>query len=134
MADVDAVANTFAEIANRAMDAVSVATTTYGPDAVALGLAVYRVHAANVITVGILCVITAVVIAIAVYKFSKYINDNGVEEEGVVIIIFFGGFVAVAIGVLGILRLLNIYYWVALFGYPELLVARDALAAAGLLR
>ena len=107
MADVDAVANTFAEIANRAMDAVSVATTTYGPDAVALGLAVYRVHAANVITVGILCVITAVVIAIAVYKFSKYINDNGVEEEGVVIIIFFGGFVAVAIGVLGILRLLN---------------------------
>ena len=111
------------------------ATKEYGPEAVDLALLVYRLDAAASLLLATVVVVSAIIFMLTFFKsLAKHFPDG--EEPtlaahfavGVIGVPFFG------IGGLSYLDdVLNVFYWAALFGYPEVMVAYKALVAAGMM-
>jgi len=111
------------------------ATKEYGPDAVELGLFVYRMEATQkLILASVISVVLIIFLKIWI-KWAKSCKDWSDPNQG-----FPRGFAGVVLTLITvplvvevILDLFNPFYWVAAFGYPEVLVAYKALEAAGLM-
>lgn len=123
-----------AEIASALKQAVS----EYGADAVDLALLAFRVEAAHHLMLGALQLVAALItwkLLRLLWAATQEGWDKGHEGHemgravGSIAGAIFGGLMLAA----GIMRLLSISAWVAVFGYPELRIAIKALQAAGLM-
>jgi len=139
--------NTFGQVMTNAAQAMSDAVKQYGPDAVELGLVVYRISALQEIVIGFLLLIGAIVFGLAakslVKKGKAYSKEvvsscryNGDKHGDPFVFYTPAGFTLFGGGVLlwwGLSFLSNMYNWAALLGYPEVLITYKALVAAGLM-
>jgi len=135
---IEAIAtDTIGDIAARVAGAMEAAVKDYGPDAVDLALMAYRVDAAQSMVAGIGGVALAFVSVVGLSKLWAATQDeDGDFSEGKSLARVFGSIAGVALGVVGIggaTNLFSVTGWLAVFGYPELLIATKALQAAGLL-
>lgn len=111
------------------------ATKQYGPDAVELGLFVHRMEAVWQLLIAVVVSITLIIFWKMWVKWAKTCKDWGDTDQG-----FPRGVAGVLLATATVplvvhmsFDLLNPFYWVAAFGYPEVLVAYKALEAAGLM-
>lgn len=129
------------EVIKQVSEAMSGAVKQYGPDAVDLAMMAYRIDAAQQIAIGIVCAISAIIIAKVYLRFWAWsgirMKDDPTNDEGFVVGRMMLGIASVVIGgftVVGsINKLIDVSAWIAVFGYPELRVAMKALAAAGMM-
>ena len=130
--------NTFGQVMTNAAQAMSDAVKQYGPDAVELGLVVYRISALQEIVIGLGLLILGTGLLIWGRFFVKWqlvVNqtsgDRDFPAHG------FAAFFILLAGTISTLgsfgNLFNVYNWAALFGYPEVLITYKALVAAGLM-
>lgn len=119
-------------------EALKGAVDQYGADAVDLALLAFRVEAAHHLMLGVMQLVAALV----VWKLLRWLwafTQEGWDDAddfaqmartfGGTSGVIFGGLMLAA----GILRVMSISAWVAVFGYPELRIAIKALEAAGLM-
>lgn len=111
------------------------ATKEYGPDAVELGLFVYRMEAVQKLVLASVVSVVLVVFWKMWIKWAKTCRDWSNPDygfpRGIAGLIL--SFVTVPLLIEGVGSLFSPFYWVAAFGYPEVLVAYKALEAAGLM-
>lgn len=129
--------NTFGQVMTNAAQAMSEAVKQYGPDAVELGLVVYRISALQQILLGVVFVGLFVVLIV----LSKWVHNLGVVYSNAggydpfkyqMLTVLIAGSAGCSV-IFGVRLLLNVYSWAALLGYPEILIAYKALVAAGLM-
>lgn len=111
------------------------ATKEYGPDAVELGLFVYRMEAVQKLVLAFVISVVLIIFWKMWIKWAKTCRDwtdpdFGFPRGAAALILTFA---TVPLVVEVIFDLFNAFYWVAAFGYPEVLVAYKALEAAGLM-
>lgn len=128
--------NTFGQIMSNAAQAMSDAVKQYGPDAVELGLVVYRISALQEIVIGLGLFFLGIGFLIWGRFFVKWerTSNRSTYEPPLY------GFCAALVLIVGVVcsvvslgDLFNVYNWAALFGYPEILITYKALVAAGLM-
>ena len=113
-------------------ESLSNLATVYGPKAVDLTLAVYRVEALQQIAYGVL----GLLVFASLYGFLKIVWAKTKEEQQkdeIRVAVIFVSFLFSVIPLIMVLELFNIYHWMAIFGYPEILIAYKTLEAAGLM-
>jgi len=130
--------NTFGQIMTNAAQAMSDAVKQYGPDAVELGLFIYRISALQEIVMGFGLLVLCVGLLIWSRFFVKWQREESRTSHytefpayGVAAALTFVGGVSCFFPMVGFLS--NVYNWAALLGYPEVLIAYKALVAAGLM-
>lgn len=118
--------------------ALKIAVEKYGADAVDLAVLVYRIEAIQNLVYGVFYLM----VVFGMYHIIKHIikwTDDGCKRDSeaafMARIIGVGGSVATIFFsfVAGANHLTSVTNWAAAFGYPELMMARRALEAAGLL-
>lgn len=127
----DTVSSVVAETALALKDAA----TEYGPMAVDLTLAAYRLEAVQQLLEGLIGLVFLLLL-ISVYRRFWHTAKILFEED----YIFPRGMAAIPTVFIGILlldtvsnKLFDLTAWVAVFGYPELRIVTKALEAAGLM-
>jgi len=122
--------NTFGQVMSNAAQAMSEAVKQYGPDAVDLGLIVYRISALQQILLGVVALIGIFVSKHFMQVFYKKSVD---EAQEWFLAAFLLMFILIFCLISTINCLFNVYAWAALSGHPEILIAYKALVAAGLM-
>lgn len=145
--DNDAVKATLGEALAEVTTALKGAVKEYGPDAVELALFAYRVDAVQYLLLGLVGV-AVIVVALLGYakwwrtvgKWAAPVEQGGDRHFDTSDAMFARGFGSIPLLIVstpaffeGALRLVSAPHWVAAFGHPELLIATNALKAAGLL-
>ena len=130
--------NTFGQVMTNAAQAMSDAVKQYGPDAVELGLVVYRISALQEIVMGLGLLIICVGLLVWFRFLIKWQKEASLTAScadfpvyGAAAVFVFMGGVGCFFSMVGFLS--NVYNWAALFGYPEVLITYKALVAAGLM-
>ena len=137
--------NVMSNVASALADAVE----EYGPQAVELGLAVYRIDAAQSLLNGFLMTliaISAIIAACRLWKLFSWRHQNdsygghhkkGDLTEGAgtfrAFTLAIAGILCGIFGIPGLSSLSYIPAWMAVFGYPEVYMATKALVGAGLM-
>lgn len=114
------------------------AATKYGPDAVDLAMVVYQIEAIQQIVSG-LFLLLLVHLTVKALRYLLAITAEGWRKDegptvsgriaGLIVGVIFG----ICIAIYAADRLLSVTNWAAAFGYPELMMAKRALEAAGLM-
>ena len=117
-------------------NALESAVTTYGPQAVDLALAVYRVDAAQNLLHGVaalaLFVVAQFLFVRKLWPMTEKQRKSHWEEAFWFPYIFGTGLTGVG-ALHGLYNLVQLEYWLAVFGYPEVYMAMKALSAGGLM-
>lgn len=124
------------EIIKVVANALESAVTTYGPQAVDLALAVYRVDAAQHLLHGF--------VAIAIFVGAQFFfikklwplteRQRRSDSKEAFWFPYIFGTGLTGVGALhGLYNLVQLEYWLAVFGYPEVYMAMKALSAGGLM-
>ena len=114
------------------------AAMKYGPDAVDLAMVVYQIEAIQQIVSG-LFLLLLVHLTVKALRYLLAItaagweNDNDGSVAGRVFGLIVGTIIGIACSLFAAERLLSVSNWAAAFGYPELMMAKRALEAAGLM-
>jgi hypothetical protein len=123
------------------------AVKEYGPDAVELALFAYRVDAVQFLLLGLIGVVAIVAALMGYAKWWRTVGkwagpvdhggDRHFDSEDAMWSRVFGCIPLLIVTIPaffeGVLRFISAPHWVAAFGHPELLIATNALKAAGLL-
>ena len=127
--------STFEEVFVQSAIALQEAVATHGPDAVELGLMVYRLNGIRTVAAGLFAATIIVAAILAYVKIAARVEAGLAQHaEGsawivgamiTAIVCFFAMFKAP--------NILDLYAWAAALGHPEVLIAAKALMAAGLL-
>lgn len=114
------------------------AATKYGPDAVDLAMVVYQIEAIQQIVSGLfLLLLVHLTVKALRYLIDStaegWRKDEGPTVSGRIAGLIVGVIFGICIAIYAADRLLSVTNWVAAFGYPELMMAKRALEAAGLM-
>lgn len=114
------------------------AATKYGPDAVDLTMVVYQIEAIQQIVSGLFLLLLAHLTVKALRYLlaitaEGWANDNDGAVAGRVFGLAVGTIIGIAFSIFAAEKLLSVANWAAAFGYPELMMAKRALQAAGLM-
>lgn len=126
----------FNEIMVRATVALESAIKDYGPDAVDLALAVYKVEGIKgtaVASIAFLFAIGIIYLTVIFLKFCIKLFKGGDEEAAVLSALFGSCILALAVVICLGICVSKAYHIAAAFGYPEILIVYKALSAAGLM-
>lgn len=130
------VQKTFDQVMANAAQSLSDSVKQYGPDAVELGLTVYRISAVQQVATGML----ALAFGVGLFVWAKLLLKWERESNRSPYDFPLCGFLFVISTICGVYftgaafyNLMDVYNWAALFGCPEVLIAYKALVAAGLM-
>ena len=129
----------FNEVFSMAAKGIQDAITEYGPEAVDLGLMVYRLEGIREVSLGVIFSVFTFVAHYKLFKFTvktvwPWLREAPPREDRswvVVPIITASLFLIFPLG--AATRVFSVYHWAAALGYPEVLIAYKALQAAGLM-
>lgn len=129
----------FNEVFSMAAKGIQDAIAEYGPEAVDLGLMVYRLEGIREVSLGVLFSVFTFVAYYKLFKFSvntvwPWLKATPPREDRswvAVPIVLVSLFLIFLLG--AATRIFSVYHWAAAFGYPEVLIAHKALQAAGLM-
>jgi len=114
-------------------DSLTHLSTVYGPKAIDLTLTVYRADGAR----HLIFAVAGVLACMFLYSLRKKLwifAESNPYEEGPLKCFGVGGLLVLSVVPASLaLELFNVYYWLAVFGYPEILIAYETLEAAGLM-
>jgi hypothetical protein len=124
---------TLDETVSRVIDGLASAAQDYGPAAVDLGLLAVRIDAGQQLIYGAFWVAVAVGLGLGHRKLWRV--SAGWDDESREMSRWTWSLILAIPGVISILsatnRLMDISAWLAVFGYPEVRLAMQALAAVG---
>ena len=134
--DQEAIQQGASEIIKVVANALENAITTYGPQAVDLAMMVYRIEAAQNLLYGAMIV---ALFGLGQFLFIKKWwpmterqRKTHLEEAFWLPYIFGTGFTGLG-ALWGLYEVVQVKYWLAVFGYPEVYMAIKALSAGGLM-
>lgn len=124
--------STMADVFVIAAQSMSEAVTTHGPQAVELGLFVYRLEGLKVIGLGLLALALSVGLVVGLYK-NHHAQTKDKWSEGAIFLQLALYVLLVLSNLAAVAQLSSVYHWAAALGYPEVLIAYKALQAAGIM-
>lgn len=143
----DQVSITISEMLAKAAIALQSVVQQYGPDAINLGLVVYRIEGLKIVAVGLLLVLFFIIVSSLFFKHrhflfekvcvqkessyssARYEYPNQTQATIATTILAFSFFISLQ----GLVNLFNFYAWAAALGYPEVLIAYKTLVSSGLM-
>ena len=119
--------NDIEKIAKDLTDQATLVAHQYGPQAWAVVCGVKRVDSIGYLLAGLLCLIAAGIIAWFVR--SVVIDEDKMENEGLVTLAIFGGMGGVGLFAIGVVMFADVWNWVGAID-PGLAIAHDVIVRA----